>query len=479
MLKLRNDHGTLPTPAVAVPGGPCVAMTQSGGMPFLRVSAAALASLLLAGAALGQDENVRVDTPHPRLFLTAQRLRRLRRERERQSLRWNQFNLLMAGKAPMPEPGFAGALYYQVAGDTASGRQAIAWALGPATDLRQLALVFDWCQDLLGDAQSKTLAAKIARGIQLSRRDTSVAAVRSRLLAAVALSGHLPAVPENELSAVLHQWWRGAILPALKSGRLALTRDDSYPLMEILHAVRDNLIVDLREDAPQFFSDLPNVQILSYYPATYPAGENEYRIPAGPHPAAEPDLRRAALSRAAEFAMIAYDSNAPGSQILQGWLLNDNFLLRGTFGAPYEFLWANPYQPGLSFHQAPLVFHDRQFGRLFARSSWEESAAWLGSFRGELQLFHEGAVTSLDPRAAEEPLDLGRAIVVFAAGARKFTVKAPDKTSVFVVGLEPRRRYLIEIDDEEMAEAQTDPGGILEIDVPHDVEIGVRLHASP
>jgi len=71
------------------------------------------------------------------------------------------------------------------------------------------------------------------------------------------------------------------------------------------------------------------------------------------HPASEPDLRRAALSRAAELSMVAYDSNAAGSQILQGWLMNDNFLLRGTFGAPYEFFWANPYQPGLSYYHAP------------------------------------------------------------------------------------------------------------------------------
>ena len=35
-------------------------------------------------------------------------------------------------------------------------------------------------------------------------------------------------------------------------------------------------------------------------------------------------------------------------------------MLRGALGAPYEFLWANPYQPGLSFEHVPLVFHDEQ-----------------------------------------------------------------------------------------------------------------------
>jgi hypothetical protein len=436
---------------------------------------AACLGMIGAGLAPAQDENLHVDAPHPRLFLGAQRLKRLRRERERQSLRWNQFHLLMAGKAPMPEPGFAAALYYQVAGDRDAGRRAVSWALGPAADLRQLALIFDWCQDLMSEAESKALASKVARGIDQSRRDPSVAAIRSRLLAAVALSGHVPETPERELTNVVQKWWEGQTVPALNDGREALAHDDTYPLMEILHVVRDNLVLDLREAAPRFFRDLPDLQLLSYYPATFPAGENDYRIPAAAHPGGEPDLRRAALSRAAELSMVAYDSNGPGSQILQGWLMNDNFLLRGTFGAPYEFMWANPYQPGLSYLQAPLFFHDSGFGRLFVRSSWEESAVWLGSFDGELQLFHEGGVTRLDPHSAEEPLDLGRAVIVFAARAQKFKVRAEGKAPVFVIGLKPRHRYLIEVDDEEMAEGLTDPGGILELDVPHNIEVGVRL----
>ena len=165
-------------------------------------------------------------------------------------MRWNQFHLLMAGKAPMPEPGFAEALYDQVAGSAESGQQAVAWALGAGADLRQLALVFDWCQDILSEAQSKALAAKLARGIQQTRGDASVSAVRSRLLAAVALSGHLPEVPEKEFEQIVHHWWQGEILPALNSGREGVKRDDMYALMEILHVVRDNFTLDLREGAP-------------------------------------------------------------------------------------------------------------------------------------------------------------------------------------------------------------------------------------
>ncbi|HUO28193.1 MAG TPA: hypothetical protein VMU80_03175 [Bryobacteraceae bacterium] len=447
-------------------------------MLFYRMAALALAAGTLAGPASGQGETLRADQPHPRIFLGPRRLKLLRRESQRQSLRWNQFNLLMAGKAPMPEPGFAEALYFEISGNREAGARAVAWATGPGSDLRQLALVFDWCQDILTADQSKELAAKLVRGIQ-SRSDNSVSAIRSRLLAAVALSGFVTDVPEREFDRVVHQWWEGTIVPALNGGREVFANDDLYPLMEILHVVRDNFNEDLREAAPDYFRDLGTTQLLSYYPATYPAGENEYRIPVTQHPNGEPDLRRAALSRAAELSMVSFDTNAAGSQYLQGWLMNDNFLLRGTFGAPYEFLWANPYQPGLSYFQAPLVIHDSLFGRLFVRSSWEESASWLGWFGGELQVFSEGRVTDLDPQTETEPLDMGRAMILFGAHARKFKITVAGQQPVFVVGLKPRQNYLIEVDDEELAEASTDPGGILVLDLPHDTQVGVRLREDP
>jgi hypothetical protein len=263
-------------------------------MHLRRVSALALAVAALAGMApsiahsqaLSREEPMRADAPHPRIFLGARRLRLLRRERERQSMRWNQFHLLIAGKAPMPEPGFAEALYYEVSGSAEAGQQSVAWALGAGADLRQLALVFDWCQDILTAAQSKTLAAKLARGIEQSRRDASVSAIRSRLLAAVAISGHVPDVPEREIEQVVRKWWEGQMVPAINGGREAIARDDAYALMEILHVVRDNFNQDLREAAPRFFTDLPMVQLLSYYPATFPCGRKRL-----PHP------RRAACGR--------------------------------------------------------------------------------------------------------------------------------------------------------------------------------------
>ena len=101
------------------------------------------------------------------------------------------------------------------------------------------------------------------------------------------------------------------------------------------------------------------------------------------------------MSRAAGLAMVAYDTNALDSQLLQGWLMRDRFMMRGSLGAVYEFLWANPYQPGLNYDQVPLVFHEPYTGEVFARTSWDEDATWIGYFEGRLQLFQNGRLQTL------------------------------------------------------------------------------------
>ena len=420
------------------------------------------------------DEPVTVSAEHPRLFLRPARLRLLKRERERTSARWQQFELLIAGNAPMPERGFAQALYYQISGNAGAGRQAIAWALGSGNNLRQLALVFDWCQDLLSDAQRRDLAARIQKGMADTAADEGIPAVRSRLLAAIALFDHVPRAPQRELEGVVRNWWNGKMAPGLRAGRHPVARDDAYALFELLHAMRDNTNLDLREQAPRYFKDFPIEHLVSYYPAVYQAPENEYYIGAMPK-AGEPDLELAALSRAAELAMVAYDTNAAESQVLQGWLMHDRLILRGTFGAPYEFLWANPYQPGLSYYLVPLIYYNPDFGTLFVRSSWEDTAAWFGHFDGAMQIFEDGHLASVNEQRDRPPLSLKEAVVCFGHTARKFHVKLDDAAAVFIVGLAPRKTYQVEIDDEEMYEADSDSGGILEVEVPPGKEVGVRL----
>jgi hypothetical protein len=420
------------------------------------------------------DDPVAVFTEHPRLLLRPQRLRLLKRERERTSIRWQQFAALVAGNAPMPERGFAWALYYQVTGDAVYGRKAVDFALSSAADLRQQALVFDWCQDLMSEAQSRDLGARLQKAIAAPDSDGTAATSRSRTLAAIALYDHVPQTPQRELERIVRQWWTARTITSLKAGRHVIGREDAYPLWELMHALRDSTNIDLRESYARFFKDFPIEHLISHYPAIFEAPENEYRIGATTK-TGDPDLQAAALSRAAELAMVAFDVNAPESQVLQGWLMHDKFILKGAYGAPYEFLWANPYQPGLSYYHVPLVYRDPEFGRLFVRSSWEPDASWFGYFDGVMQMFSESRLTPLKPQLDTAPVSLQEAWLCFGQRTRKWKIPVEEEEAVFILGLEPRRTYQVEVDDEEMFEAAADAGGILMLDLPRGKVTGFRI----
>jgi len=436
-----------------------------------------LFSLLLAAAgAQAQDDEFRVYTEHPRLILTSQRLRLLKRERERESQRWRQFELLVKGSANLPEPGFALALYFAVSDDNAAGKRAVEWALGKADDLRQLALVYDWCQPVMSPQQSTALAAKIRRELSEKPAADGLLARRDRLLALIATSDDPKHPEEATLSDFVGQWWRRGFSRSLADGGTLPQLSDVYPLLEILHAVRDNLRIDLREDALGYFAHLPTYLIAANYPAPYRAPENEFRVPVYLG-SGQPDLQRAALARAAGLSMVAYDNNGLENQFLQGWLIQDRFLMMTPFGAPYEFLWANPYQPGLSYYQLPLVFHDPNSGALFVRSGWDEDADWFGLYAGEAELFHDGHVTVVNQGAsgssAPKPLNLGDSSVVLGRTPFQFSMEGG---AILVIGLKPRQKYLVETDDEEMREVSTDRAGTFVLRYPAGRVAGIRVH---
>lgn len=452
----------------------CVAMRD------LRSTNSFLAALVLAAVAIGfaqtPEEDFQVYGDPPRLLLTKQRLKLLQREKERQTMRWEQFNALIEGDAPMPEPGFAYALHYRVAGNAASGRKAVEWALGNAKDLRQLALVYDWCGPVMNKTQSDRLAAKIEQALA-TPASSDIAAQSARALAVLAIADRLPKQGEATLRPIVEKWWRGEIVPALKAGKNVLPRERTYPLFEMMHALLDNVKVDLRESAFDYFKQFTTDHIAGHYPATFPAAENEYRIPVYTRDG-DPNLDEAALSRAAELAMVAYDNNAQSSQFLQGWLMQDRFIMKGAFGSVYEFLWANPYQPGLSYFHMPLVFHNADTGRVFARTSWDEDATWIGFFDGRLQMFRDGQVQSLKPGVKVNPVRVGEALLMSAPAGDFFKVPI-DSEALFLLGLTPRAAYEIEIDDQEMVELETDAGGTLVISVPADLQAEARIRKRP
>jgi hypothetical protein len=435
-----------------------------------------------------RPDSFKVYTESPRLLLRPQRLRLLRRERERRSLRWDQFETLWTGNAPFPELGWVQALRFQIAADRESAVRAVAWAVGPADiqhpdEVRQMAIIADWCDALISGDDKSQLAAKLLRAVNDPRPVKTLPDARAKIFAAISLADAQPNACQKALEAVFDDFWNGSFIASLRGANSAVPNADAYAMLEIMHAVRDNLNFDLRETFPAWFRQYPLLHLMAHYPAPWPGGENEFRIPADEMiDRAGPDVRKAALSRAAELAMVAYDANASSSQLLQGWVTNDRFLLRGAFGIPYEFLWANPYQPGLSYYHVPLAMHDEIGGQLFVRSSWEDDAEWLGFFGGQVQLFRNGEVTAVDSKSAREPLDLDAAIVFFARASKKFMIppkeagKEGDAT-VFIVGLDPRSSWHIEVDGEEMIEETADPGGIVYL--PAVPPGGVRLGPAP
>lgn len=431
-----------------------------------------------------QEIDYQVYTDPPRLLLNERRLRLLKRERERESLRWQQFDSLMRGRARMSEPGFSLALWSIVSGQPGACREAAEWAVkAEAADprqLRQMALVHDWCQQAAGEALAQMLARRLRPA--LDERPQDARRVRSVVFAAIALADAEPAASQAALRYAVESWWQSSAAPAMRRGAHPFaTREELYAMAEMLHVLRDNLRVDLREGLARWFEELPPVLILSDYPQPWPAPENEYRIPAYWTPG-DPDLREAVFSRAAELALVAYDTNARPHQFLQGWLMIDRFLMRGELGIAYELLWANPYLPGLSFTYMPDVFHGR--GQLLVRSGWDEDAAWFGYWDGRAQLFAKGRRILVRPEAQPRPIELGSVRILFAPGGLRFETgwlpapeegEKPAEETAFILGLEAGALYEVEVDGEEMFEAAADEGGILELRFQPGRRAGVRI----
>ncbi|MDX2181613.1 MAG: hypothetical protein SFV18_18610 [Bryobacteraceae bacterium] len=442
-----------------------------------------LALLLVSLSAFAQqEEDFRVYTESPRIFLRPQRLRLVQREKERQSIRWQQFEALMVGKAPMPEAGFANALFAQTTKDK-SYCAAAERAVG--NDTRQMAIVFDWC----GAPAALTAKLKVSAERLASAND--VPSLRTRALAAVALAEADPAWSEAAMKDVVVRGWRGTIVPSIRAGK-PIPRAHTLALFELLHVVRDNLNIDLRDPVQGLFRDLPVLMLLSYYPAAYPGAENEFRVPYYTSDG-EPDLKIAAESRAAELAMVAFDNNPVEIQSLQSWLLQDRYLMRGTFGIVYEYLWANPYQPGITYHYLPNVFHDKRGGRLFIRSNWEEDATYFVYDNGAGQVFVNGKRADVNVAAQAKPIRIGAATIVLGKTPMKietgYTVEErgnqplePGEKRIeedwFVVGLKPGARYDIEADDEELAEGFADAGGTLALHYSFPRTMTVRIRET-
>ena len=442
-----------------------------------RVRAPVLALLFLWLPSFGfAQPEYRVYEDHPRLFLEPSRLKRLRKDVERRSVRWEQLRRLAEENVALPEQPLVGALQFQVAGDEAAGRQAVAWAVAMAedsrgferlADLRLGAVVFDWCYELFTEEERARVAGALgkAAGTAAGASGLDPGEVRSAALAAIAVAGDW-AGSESALADLVERRWKTEILPALRRGRLADRAEDLLAVVEFCHAVRNNLQLELWQEAIDVFKSLPFSLILRYYPEPLQTEAGVFRQPAMLTTVETDPEIEATVSRIAELLLVAYENTWEEYQFLQGWLRHDEYSLTNPLGAPYEFLWLNPYLPGLSYFSAPAIVHDELRGRLFARAGWQEGDLWAGYFNSQLQVFAEGKRFVVRREDEQAPLVFPDTVVVLARVPMSIKVRAPEAAVIYMVGLGKGKSYNFVINKRTFRTYEAGRGGIIVLKNP-------------
>lgn len=449
-------------------------------------AAALLAAAAFVPAAFPQAE-YRVYHDRPRLFLDAGRLPRLQKEIERNSLRWRTLAQLVEDGAAFPEKPLLDALLFRLQGGGRALESARAWSrtpaakgIGNAAELRQAALVYDWTHDASDPQEQRDLRNAVVEALEtlLPRANLDIGLIRAGFLAAIALAGDW-AGSEAALAQLIGAHWQNEVEGALKRGGLV---DDGAALIAVLetcHAVRYNLDIDLWERAPAAFQTLAQARLLSYYPFDIDTAEGRARRPAVFGGEEERARAQAPLYRIAEMLLVAYEPNRREFQFLQGWIRNDNYTLRSPASALYEFLWINPYLPGLPPQSAPLLAHDRVRGRLFARSSWDDGGLWMGSMDGRLEIAAEGRAAVSAAADRQAPLMFPGAAVVPVRVPAKLKL-APierlsgslDEGKVYLIGLNPGEIYAIRVNGRPPQLMEAGAGGIVVI--RNDPDVGKR-----
>ncbi len=285
-----------------------------------------LAALLPLISTLTADQT----PPHtPQLLLSPKLLRRLTRDRERQTVRWTAFENRVKNVPDSPERGFELALYYAVTADDARGKEAITWAAAHPCERRQLALIQDWVGAIPPAACS------------------APESIRDQAFETIAAGGDVSALAEMTRKRSVPQF----------AAKGVTNSADLYALVELLSVLRAKSGDDIRMAASQFFRNLPE----------------EFLLSLKPEQVEKPDW----MTHVAALALVSLDPNLASSQFLQGWAMEDRQTLREGPGAAYELLWADPYLPGIAYQNLDPWLYDEEHARLFARSDWTLDACWI------------------------------------------------------------------------------------------------------
>ncbi len=242
-----------------------------------------------------------------------------------------------------PERGFELALFYAVTHDRERGREAVNWGLAHVCERRQLSLISDWVGELASPDQQKILR-------------TVACAYNGRILpVALGLRDSLfEAIINGLTDPAQFEVSNKRLIDDLSEAR-TLDPADLYAAVEYMMAMRNLMRADLRESDPHFFSLLPKEFLLSLTPQQVE------------HPDWMPHI--------AALALVTLDPNLENAQFLQGWAMENRQMLPDGPGVAYEFLWADPYLPGIAYQNMDPWIYDPA-GRLFARTDWDPTSCW-------------------------------------------------------------------------------------------------------
>jgi hypothetical protein len=416
---------------------------------ILPVRCAVLILLLLESAALCGDLYAD-NSGSAKLLLTAQQLKRLRRDRERKTERWSNFQRRVESAPDSPERGFELALYYAITHEDAAGAAAVRWAMAHPGETRQVALVADWCADKLSGPQRRQLLMAAFDANQAKTRPNlagSVAELDARQYRDLLF---LQALLEPSFPASYETWWNGVVNRLAKRDVAWLSDPQQmYALCEILEVVRKNTGTDLRSDHFQAFENLPSEYLLSLHPL-------QVEQPAW-------QVRTAAL------ALIGIDPNLASAQFVQGWAMEDPRVIREGPGIAFEFLWADPYLPGLSFYNLDPWSYDVDAGLLYARTNWEPDSCWIRISASATNPEQRGVVAEENCPAGwrERPFQAGHlTLLPFEAGCLDMPrVSNPNGANapVYVAwGLKPNVK-ITWMDNKKVAGSHADRAGMLRI----------------
>jgi hypothetical protein len=151
--------------------------------------------------------------------------------------------------------------------------------------------------------------------------------------------------------------------------------------------------------------------------------------------------------------MVTVDPNLQSSSFVQGWAMEDPKMATDGPGVAYEFLWANPYLPGLGYHNMNLWYYDEPSGLLIARDSWDTDSCWVSLYHGRVER------TQCSARVFDERTTFGNLVLLPFKGDC-VTVTQQRTGSTILTGLVPGST--IEWTDQDSQHtAQADRSGLL------------------